>query len=79
MTTTCSFPIQLTIGKNSLMVYWVHVMIVYGAVVRPIKRRLDIGQAALALAIITGMMVLLTALWLGWKARRASAPKIAAA
>jgi uncharacterized membrane protein len=67
------------LGKNSLMVYWVHVMIVYGAVIRPIKRRLDIPQATLAFAIITAMMVLMTALWLGWKARRASGLKIAAA
>ncbi len=57
-------------GKNSLMVYWVHVMIVYGAVVQPIKRSLDIPQAALATAIVTAMMVLLSALWLRWKTRR---------
>jgi uncharacterized membrane protein len=67
------------LGKNSLMVYWVHVMIVYGAVVRPIKRQLDIPQATLAFAIVTAMMVLLTVLWLGWKARRAKGPKVAAA
>ena len=29
-------------GKNSLMVYWVHVMIVYGSLIRPIKRMLSI-------------------------------------
>ena len=58
------------LGKNSLMVYWVHVMLVYGAVVQPIKRSLDIPQAALATAIVTAMMVLLSALWLRWKTRR---------
>lgn len=58
------------LGKNSLMVYWVHVMIVYGTVVQPIKRSLDIPQAALATAIVTAMMVLLSALWLRWKTRR---------
>jgi uncharacterized membrane protein len=67
------------LGKNSLMVYWVHVMIVYGAVVRPIKRQLDIPQATLAFVIVTAMMVALTALWLAWKSRRPAAPKIAAA
>ena len=51
------------IGKNSLMVYWIHVMIVYGAVVRPIKRSLSIPQTTLAVLIVTGMMVLLTAIW----------------
>ena len=58
------------LGKNSLMVYWVHVMLVYGALVRPLKRTMDIPQAALATAIVTGMMVALTVLWLGWKERR---------
>jgi fucose 4-O-acetylase-like acetyltransferase len=67
------------LGKNSLMVYWVHVMIVYGAVVRPIKRQLDIPQATLAFVIVTAMMVALTAVWLAWKSRRPAAPKIAAA
>ena len=66
------------LGKNSLMVYWVHVMIVYGAIVQPIKRTLSIPLAALATAIVTAMMVLLTALWLRWKARRAARLKLAA-
>jgi uncharacterized membrane protein len=59
-----------TLGKNSLMVYWVHVMIVYGAVVSPIKRQLSIPQAALATLIVTAMMVALSALWLWWKGRK---------
>ena len=58
-------------GKNSLMVYWVHVMIVYGALIQPIKRMLSIPQAALAVGIVTAMMVAMSALWLSWKARKA--------
>jgi uncharacterized membrane protein len=65
-----------TLGKNSLMVYWVHVMIVYGAVVRPIKRQLSIPQTVLATAIVTGMMVGLSAAWLWWKCRRPSPRKV---
>ncbi len=57
-------------GKNSLMVYWVHVMIVYGSLVQPIKRALTVEQSALATVIVTLMMVLLSALWLRWKSRR---------
>ena len=57
-------------GKNSLMVYWVHVMIVYGSLVRPLKRALSVEQSALATIIVTLMMVLLSALWLEWKSRR---------
>jgi uncharacterized membrane protein len=59
-----------TLGKNSLMVYWVHVMIVYGAVVRPIKRALSIWQAALAAVAVTLMMVAMSAGWLWWKERK---------
>jgi uncharacterized membrane protein len=58
-------------GKNSLMVYWVHVMIVYGSLVRPMKRALSIPEGALAVAIVTLMMVVMSALWLDWKRRRA--------
>jgi uncharacterized membrane protein len=65
-------------GKNSLMVYWVHVMIVYGALIRPIKRMLSIPQAALAVAIVTAMMVAMSGLWLSWKARKAEKRALAA-
>ena len=53
-----------------MMVYLTNVIIVYGAAVRPIKRQLDIPQATLATAVVTAMMVLLSALWLSWKSRR---------
>jgi uncharacterized membrane protein len=66
-------------GKNSLMVYWIHVMIVYGAVVYPIKRKLSIPWVVLATVIVTLMMVLMTALWLAWKSRRAARRALAAA
>jgi uncharacterized membrane protein len=59
-----------TLGKNSLMVYWVHVMIVYGAMIRPIKRQLSIPQSTLATFALTAMMVVLSVLWLRWKDRR---------
>jgi uncharacterized membrane protein len=59
------------LGKNSLMVYWVHVMLVYGTWVRPIKRTLSIPLAALATVIVIVMMIALSVLWLRWKARRA--------
>jgi uncharacterized membrane protein len=67
------------LGKNSLMVYWIHVMIVYGAVVRPIKRQLNIPQATLATVVVTAAMVLMTALWLRWKSTRTPTAKVAAA
>jgi uncharacterized membrane protein len=59
-------------GKNSLMVYWVHVMIVYGSLVTPIKRTLSIPLGALATVTVTLAMVAMSALWLVWKSRRAA-------
>jgi hypothetical protein len=61
-------------GKNSLMVYWVHVMIVYGSLVHPFKRALSIPRSALVTAVVTLMMVVMSALWLAWKSRGGFAP-----
>jgi membrane protein DedA with SNARE-associated domain len=61
------------------MVYWVHVMIVYGAVVRPIKRQLSIPQATLSTLIVIAMMVALSALWLRWKSRKPAPQQVKAA
>ena len=63
---------MLAMGKNSLMVYWIHVMIVYGAVVRPIKRALTIPETALATVVVTGAMVVMSAWWLERKAKKAA-------
>lgn len=60
-------------GKNSLMVYWIHVMLVYGALVRPLKRALSVSQAALATVIVTLMMIAMSALWLARKGAPARA------
>jgi uncharacterized membrane protein len=66
-------------GKNSLMVYWVHVMIVYGSLIRPIKRMLSIPQATLATVLVTALMVAMSALWIAWKVRKAEKRALAAA
>ena len=53
-------------------------MIVYGSLIRPLKRQLDIPQAALATAVVTAMMVAMSALWLERKRRKAAATLAAA-
>jgi uncharacterized membrane protein len=68
MGTTWSW--MLCFGKTSLMVYWVHVMLVYGDVAKPLKRALSIPQTVLATLLVTLAMVGLAAAWLWWKARR---------
>jgi uncharacterized membrane protein len=62
------------LGQNSLMVYWIHVMLVYGSVVRPIKRSLSIAQAALATVLVTLAMVALSGAWIWWKTKKGAAP-----
>jgi uncharacterized membrane protein len=66
-----------TLGKNSLMVYWIHVMLVYGDLIRPLKRALSIPVTALATAALTAVMVGMSVVWLGWKARRAERWRLA--
>jgi hypothetical protein len=68
MGTTWSW--MLCFGKTSLMVYWVHVMLVYGDVAKPLKRALSVPQTALATLLVMLSMVALAAAWLWWKARR---------
>lgn len=65
------------IGRNSLMVYWVHLPLVYGDPSRRIQRLLTIPQTALATAVVIVLMVALSAAWLRWKARRAERWKAA--
>ena len=59
-----------SLGKTSLMVYWVHVMLVYGDIVKPLKRSLSVPQAALATVVVTMLMVALSETRLRWKERR---------
>jgi len=59
------------LGRNSLLVYWIHLMLVYGAVTGPIQRALAIPLTVLATLAVTAMMVALSALWQWWKRRRA--------
>jgi hypothetical protein len=63
------------LGKNSLLVYWVHLMLVYGAVTAPLQRALTIPLTVLATAAVTAMMVALAALW-QWGRRRGARPAL---
>jgi uncharacterized membrane protein len=60
-----------TLGKTSLMVYWVHVVLVYGALAKPIKRTMSVPMTALATAAMIALMVLLSVLKLKWTEKRA--------
>jgi hypothetical protein len=75
---TSSWSWMQILGKNSLMVYWVHVMLVYGVVLQVFKRRLGVGGAVIAVIAVTGLMVALSVVWMRWKAQRGGRLKIAA-
>jgi peptidoglycan/LPS O-acetylase OafA/YrhL len=66
------------LGKNSLMVYWVHVMLVYGDLAKPFKRKLDITGTWLVTVGVTALMLALSIAWLRWKAYRAARSQPAA-
>jgi fucose 4-O-acetylase-like acetyltransferase len=61
----------VTLGRNSLMVYWVHVVLVYGALAKPFKRTMNIAEVTLATATVMALMVALSVAWLQWKTRSA--------
>lgn len=66
------------LGKTSLLVYWVHIMLVYGNIMKPVKRTLTIPETALAVVIVVALMIALAAARLAWKERSrrmASSPK----
>ena len=65
------------LGRNSLMVYWVHVMLVYGDIWKPLKRTMSISQTVFATVLVILLMVAMSAVWLSWKARRAEKWRIA--
>ncbi len=67
------------LGRNSLMVYLVHLPLVYGDPSKRLQRLLSIPQTAVATLGVIGLMVALSAAWLRWKARRAERWKSATA
>jgi uncharacterized membrane protein len=69
-----------TLGKTSLMVYWVHVVIVYGSWANPLKRSMNEWQAGFATVALTVSMVGLALLRLRystWRGERRKAASVA--
>jgi hypothetical protein len=65
---------MMVLGRNSLLVYWVHVELSYGNFSFPLHRTLSVGWALTGYALMTLAMYML-ALW--WS-RRAAAPLVPA-
>jgi len=66
------------LGRSSLLVYWVHVMLVYGDSTKRFHRGLSIGQTTLVTLAIVAAMVALAAAAQWWKRRRTAGRPAAA-
>ena len=64
-------------GKTSLLVYWVHIMLVYGTLTNAIRRTLTVPQAALATLVVILLMIGLSEIRLRWRARQAERWRLA--
>lgn len=69
----CGWSWMQALGKTSLLVYWVHIAMVYGRLADPLKKALSIPQALGATVLVTALMVLLAAARLRWSARKRAA------
>ena len=62
------------LGKTSLLVYWVHVELVYGRLFSRFHHRLSMAQATAGFILMTaamlGISVLRTRYWRGWRRRK---------
>ncbi len=54
---------MIALGRNSLMVYWVHIMLVYGWVTSKLHARLTLLHAMAATAAVVALMVGLSVAW----------------
>ena len=46
------------IGRTSLFIYWIHVELIYGLIVRPLHKSLTLGEAWIGVAVFSLVMVI---------------------
>jgi hypothetical protein len=65
------FSMMRVFGQTSLLVYWVHVELVYGLAFKRLANRLSMAQATVAFVLMTAAMLGLSVLrlkyWRGWR------------
>ena len=59
-----------TIGRESLLVYWAHIAIVYGYPLIAWRNKLTIGEAVVVTAAVLAAMTALAQARIWWKQRR---------
>jgi uncharacterized membrane protein len=70
------FSLVRLLGRHSLPVYWVHLSLVYGVWLQPLKQRLAPWQALAGVALLTGMMALLALSIERWPDIRRRLPRL---
>jgi len=69
---TAFSPLQ-QMGRTSLFIYWIHIELIYGLIVKPLHKSLTFGQALLGVLIFALLMLLVSLLKervaAAWKAR----------
>ncbi len=53
------FSLVRLLGRHSLPIYWVHLSLIYGVWMQPLKGRLGPWPSLIGVAVLTGLMVLL--------------------
>jgi uncharacterized membrane protein len=54
-------PVQ-QMGRTSLFIYWIHIELIYGLLVRPLHKSMTLGQAWLGILVFATLMLLLSLL-----------------
>lgn len=66
-----------SIGRNSLLVYWVQGVLIYGPATRPLQASSSIFVTTVATVAMTALMVAVAAGWQWWRARTKITPAVA--
>jgi uncharacterized membrane protein len=65
-------PVQ-QLGRTSLFIYWIHIELIYGLMVRPLHKSLTLGQAWIGVAVFALLMLIVSLLKervvAAWKSR----------
>lgn len=51
------FSVLVQLGRTSLLLYWVHINLVYGGLARPLRQKLSLAGATVAIALLTLLML----------------------
>lgn len=66
------------LGRTSLLVYWVHIEIVYGGILAGgLRHHLSVPQASLGLLLLTLAMLALSLAWTKWRAASSERARLA--